>query len=153
MPGNLCAWNWLLSRYMACVLTETPAHRYSQFSIICWPITCPSPSQPWFTCSYEFICSYWLFHELYCSLSGAEIEMVMKHYMPVPTVSFILLFKQSHEGGILVIPVVEMRKLSLRQVKLLELLSGQTHLKPSLSNGRAQVLHSVTSANLNLPLF
>ena len=70
-----------------------------------------------------------------------RLERVMKHYMPMPSVSFLLLFKQSREGGILVIPVVQMRKLSLRQVKLLELLSGQTHLKPSLSNGRAQVLH------------
>lgn len=71
-----------------------------------------------------------------------RLERVMNHYMPVPSVSFIILLsKQSRDGGILVIPVVRMRKLSLRQVKLLELLSGQMHLKPSFSNGRAQVLH------------
>ena len=36
----------------------------------------------------------------------SRLERVMKHYMAMLSVSFILFFKQSHEGGILVIPVV-----------------------------------------------
>ena len=127
---------------MACVLTETPAHRYTVRSPL-FAGRLPVSLRP--NLGLHVLLSLYVLIDFFMSFIAAVLELrlerAMKHYMPMPSVSFIVLFKQSHEGGILVIPVVEMRKLSLRQAKLLELLSGQTHLKPSLSNGRAQVLH------------
>ena len=127
---------------MACVLTETPAQIYTVSSPF-FAGQLPVSLRP--NLSLHVLMSLYVLIDFLMSFIAAVLELrlerAMKHYMPMPSVSFIVLFKQSHEGGILVIPVVEMRKLSLRQAKLLELLSGQTHLKPSLSNGRAQVLH------------
>lgn len=50
----------------------------------------------------------------------------------------VLVFKQSHEGSILVTSIVQVGNMNLRQVKLS---SGESDLKSSLSKGRAQGLH------------
>lgn len=97
---------------MACVLTETPAHRYTVSSPL-FAGRLPVPLHP--NLGLHVLMSLYVLIDFFMSFIAAflelRLEMVMKHYMPVPTVSFILLFKQSHEGGILVISVVQLRKL------------------------------------------
>lgn len=86
---------------MACILTETPADRYTVNSPL-FAGRLPVSLHP--NLGLHVLIDF--FMSFIAPFLESRLERVMKHYMAMLSVSFILFFKQSHEGGILVIPVV-----------------------------------------------
>lgn len=69
---------------------------------------------------------------------GGEVWSARCQALPQRPLRVSLIFKQSHEGGILITRTEQSGEVSLRQGKLL---SGGTDLKPSSSNGKVEGLH------------